>query len=297
MLKSNRGSASQLADILSSESKPISGCVPDPSDPTKDSDHDGLTDWQEINIYHTDPCNPDTNGDGYLDGESVASGYDPAAKDSNTRLPGANPVSPRPLPQNLTDALSQELKDQISQGQIPQLDANGSLLSASSTDFESFPGVQAVVDEMAKSNTDYFAPDAIDDSQIKTTPDNSREAILNYAAEASAAFSHSAPKSQTETEMFSNAIENSDFSELDSNLQNYKNAYGRLKELTVPIDLVAIHKEQLDIISQLIKIYTAIKDINNDPLKADMALQSYKTVEDQLNSWLKDLSTFIQAHP
>ena len=36
-----------------------------------DSDGDGLTDFDELNIYGTDPNNPDTDGDGLKDGEEV----------------------------------------------------------------------------------------------------------------------------------------------------------------------------------------------------------------------------------
>ena len=36
-----------------------------------DSDGDGLTDDEELNIYKTDPNNPDTDGDGLKDGEEV----------------------------------------------------------------------------------------------------------------------------------------------------------------------------------------------------------------------------------
>ncbi|MDD4901758.1 MAG: hypothetical protein PHE24_01345 [Patescibacteria group bacterium] len=43
----------------------------------QDSDQDGLTDWQETNIYHTDPNIADTDGDGYQDGAEVESGYNP----------------------------------------------------------------------------------------------------------------------------------------------------------------------------------------------------------------------------
>lgn len=46
-------------------------------DPNKDSDSDGLTDFEEINIYHTDPLNPDTDGDGFKDGDEVRYNYDP----------------------------------------------------------------------------------------------------------------------------------------------------------------------------------------------------------------------------
>ncbi len=46
------------------------------SDQLLDSDHDGIPDLQETQ-YHTDWRNPDTDGDGYLDGEEVVSGHDP----------------------------------------------------------------------------------------------------------------------------------------------------------------------------------------------------------------------------
>jgi len=37
-----------------------------------DSDNDGLLDWEE-KLFGTDPQNPDSNGDGTLDGEEFAS--------------------------------------------------------------------------------------------------------------------------------------------------------------------------------------------------------------------------------
>ena len=45
-------------------------------DITKDSDNDSLTDFME-EIYGTDKNNPDTDGDGYLDGQEVQNGYNP----------------------------------------------------------------------------------------------------------------------------------------------------------------------------------------------------------------------------
>ncbi|MCK4367273.1 MAG: ABC transporter substrate-binding protein [Thermoplasmata archaeon] len=45
--------------------------------PNRDSDGDGLTDWDEENVYGTDPQNEDTDGDGISDGDEVAQGTDP----------------------------------------------------------------------------------------------------------------------------------------------------------------------------------------------------------------------------
>lgn len=58
--------------------------------PPVDSDLDGLTDQAEIQIYHTDPKNPDTDGDGYFDGAEILAGTDPL--DANS-IPGFPLVS------------------------------------------------------------------------------------------------------------------------------------------------------------------------------------------------------------
>lgn len=42
-----------------------------------DTDLDGLNDCDEEFVYHTERFNPDTDGDGYTDGEEVEKGYSP----------------------------------------------------------------------------------------------------------------------------------------------------------------------------------------------------------------------------
>ncbi len=56
------------------------------TDQTNDSDLDGLKNYLEVALG-TDLNNPDTDGDGYKDGEEVYSGYNPLAgnKDRNAR--------------------------------------------------------------------------------------------------------------------------------------------------------------------------------------------------------------------
>jgi hypothetical protein len=46
-----------------------------PSD--DDSDHDGLSDADEVSTYRTNPLVGDSDGDGFLDGVEVRGGYDP----------------------------------------------------------------------------------------------------------------------------------------------------------------------------------------------------------------------------
>jgi len=54
----------------------------DPFNP--DTDGDGLTDYEEVKIYGTDPLNPDTDGDGLSDGDEVKIyGTDPLNPDTD----------------------------------------------------------------------------------------------------------------------------------------------------------------------------------------------------------------------
>ena len=44
---------------------------------TADFDGDGISNWDEISLYHTDPLNPDTDADGMPDGWELLYGLDP----------------------------------------------------------------------------------------------------------------------------------------------------------------------------------------------------------------------------
>ena len=51
-----------------------------------DSDHDGLPDIWEVQIFHTDPFKADSDGDGFSDGTEVRYGFDPNNPKSGARL-------------------------------------------------------------------------------------------------------------------------------------------------------------------------------------------------------------------
>jgi len=186
------------------------------------------------------------------------------------------------------------LAQQIASGQIDSFNQQGQILSAS--DLEKYPAIQQSVQQIISAGDQVFAPDTIDDSQIKTTTDNSRAAIQRYAATASAAIPTIIDREENEAALFLNAMQNNDFSKLNNTLELYQTAYQNLQKITVPTDLVPLHKEQLNIISSLIKVYQAIRDIATDPLKANLALQKYQVILSQLSDWAKRLGEFMQSH-
>ena len=52
-----------------------------------DTDGDGLSDREEFRVFGTDPKNPDTDGDTYLDGVEVQNGYNPRGEGKLFTIP------------------------------------------------------------------------------------------------------------------------------------------------------------------------------------------------------------------
>lgn len=57
----------------------------------RDTDRDGISDFDEVIIYKTDPTNPDTDGDSFSDGVEIATGYNPNDPSSEALLTFASP--------------------------------------------------------------------------------------------------------------------------------------------------------------------------------------------------------------
>src|SRR3989339_581009 len=70
------------ADGLSDEEEKALGTNPY----DQDTDHDGLGDYQEVNVYKTNPLNQDTDCDGISDGAEVKMGRNPKGKGMLTDL-------------------------------------------------------------------------------------------------------------------------------------------------------------------------------------------------------------------
>lgn len=57
--------------------------IGDLGDGTGDYDGDGLTDWEEVKRYHTDPRHVDSDGDGCWDGQELRAGTNPLLADTD----------------------------------------------------------------------------------------------------------------------------------------------------------------------------------------------------------------------
>ena len=88
-----------------------------------DTDGDGLTDYDEQNIYGTSPFMPDTDSDGYTDKQELDAGYDPlcpngqdcrGVTDNSQTNPDDSDIDfENPDDQNIVDVLPQEVVDEL----------------------------------------------------------------------------------------------------------------------------------------------------------------------------------------
>ncbi|OGZ35265.1 MAG: hypothetical protein A3A94_01460 [Candidatus Portnoybacteria bacterium RIFCSPLOWO2_01_FULL_43_11] len=244
----------------------------------KDSDEDGLLDWEEA-IYKTNPNNPDTDGDGYFDGEEIASGYDPLKPAPNDKS-SDKAMEPRPAPgvlsrdTNLTKVLVQDIVSGMMAGAInPLVSENGA----------------ADIDSASQANLDEFLTNALADSsqvlipeikdeELKISSDNSEEAVKNYLTKYSEIILKylDAPEFKTtEMEDTLHALETRNFSQINKRINAYKLTYEELKNTPVPLNALEIHKLELQILLISINTFEAVKNVDEDPLKAVLAVQNH----------------------
>ncbi len=243
-----------------------------------DIDNDGLTGWEE-KIYKTDPNNPDTDGDGYLDGEEVASGYDPTIPVPDDKLPEKDNHSDkrdRPSPGNLTEMFSYFLSDQIKSEVNFSKDPanlNSSALLSQTAD-------QQIVKAMQKASTNFiseFIP-PFKGKSLKTTPENNLKAIQNYANEASQKIGvlsscQNPTKPKTDAQIIQDAMATNDFRQADCLSNSHSEAYKELLEIPAPLDWIDIHKELLTIFWKFHKIYQHLPETTDDTLKGLIILE------------------------
>jgi len=253
-----------------------------------DSDHDGLPDWQE-KTYGTDPKNPDTDGDGYLDGEEVSSGYDPLKKAPDDALPNAK--NPRPLYQNLTKALSQQLGQQLILGNVPTFNRDtGEPLTAE--ELANNPTLNQALDNAISQGAEDLLMPVISDQEIKISPTIGKNENAAYAAALKKSITAKLID-PAEVQAILMAIKNNDPSNLEQIKNTYLDSYQKVKEITVPSNLANFHKGILAIFLWNANIDNAIINATQDPLKAVIALAQYQKMLEQLKNVLTQLANTV----
>ena len=245
----NANPAYQEGSPLSADSIACGSCDPD---------HDGLTNDQEA-AWGTDPFNPDTDGDGFLDGEEVKSGHNPL-------IPGPNDLLSS---DNLTQQLSNLAVDGL---------AEGSLKSDSPNYAQSLADITSSVADSAQ----YIFGKTIDDSTLSTVDTSTQAdvAYLRLITPFMKSFSNLLSDQYQKIADTLNTVGATGFSDpkiqtyFSNQAAQYQDIVDRGSAIIVPVNLKSADAQFLSLALQMHDICDAIVHGTDDPLKASYALDS-----------------------
>lgn len=254
--------------------------APEENSLLKDSDNDGIADYDEA-YYRTDPFKPDTDDDGYLDGEEVVGGFNPSQKDEQKRPEG----------NNVTLSLTDRFVAGVFAGDLNPRNGHGEKYGQ---------GINALT----------FA--AIDEALTELLPppnstaiifsNDSQEAQQKYLQDTVAVLEGPFLSSFMAQPQTLNQVVNlmvvGRFEEAAVILQElsttFTAAYAKLLTIEVPPKWTDFHGHLLSTFRQLSTNYAAVAKLEQDPVLALMGLNNFALTLSQFDfSIIQELKTLI----
>jgi len=257
-----------------------------------DLDHDGLAGWEE-NLHKTDPNNPDTDGDGYLDGEEVAAGYDPTKPAPNDKLVNNTTQTPRPEPGNLTQTLTYILSQKIKN------DPHPSLANISPEETLGLIADQQIADALKKASAGFLSEFITDFKEVKVLDDTSPAAIKNYLGQLREKIGQldscqDVNDFKNDTDIITEAISTKNFKQVNCQSLSYSAGYQVIKEIAVPSNWLNFHQEALSIFWNFSKIYQNLPKFESDPLKGLIILEKFSQTNENFIYLLEEMQILLE---
>lgn len=235
---------------------------------SKDSDQDGLKDWEEA-ILRTDPNKADSDGDGTPDGEEIAKNRDPLKKGPKDTVSNPSPLTPNPLPDdNLTYSLTKNL---LESGVLSAIDNQGRITS---TDFLNRMSLPKNIDpeELIKPTVTIAAKD------LRVNQNSDTETVKNYFRSISEIYARRIAPHQARGDLviLAEALESSDFTklaELDPLISALDMAVTDIRNIPVPSQYLSFAVRELDYLLRTRRLIEIFRNTPDDPLAAALAVR------------------------
>ena len=258
----------------------------------KDSDSDGLPDWEE-SLYGTDPHNPDSSNLGMTDGAAVAQGLVvpkaiadisvATSSDNSAVIDGSLP--PAPADDTLTAAFSKIFITRY----LAAKEANGgAALSESDT--------SALSNEIISSLSSSLmtAPDFKSGKDL-TVSGSGPDAMKAFATKVGMVLAVNTSDATTSELIYLNdAVQNDDASAIPhiaSIAKSYRGSAVGLAVLPVPRELAASDLELINAMMRMSEIINDFTLVNTDPLATILAFNQYQQAGIALENAFIDFNT------
>lgn len=248
---------------------------------SEDADQDGLSNGDE-SIWDTDMNNPDSDGDGFLDGEEVASGRDPRvpAGDDSLKDTVFGSIEDKPIEEiNVTDITSGLLAGAIGDGALSR-DVDPAKKDES-IDYLSLSALQA-----------YYGskPPAIPTLSIVADTKETEIEYLNNLALIIKDNLIDFPQKLNMTASFNNQT-----AYFSAKSGQFKSSYEKASVLNIPSDWAEVHKNVLSLLSRLSSTYNSIANYEADMMKAVIALNDINNLNLEIKALTKSVQTEISS--
>ncbi|MBU3925588.1 thrombospondin type 3 repeat-containing protein [Patescibacteria group bacterium] len=257
-------------------------------DKEKDSDNDGLKDWEET-LWKTDPNNSDTDGDGTADGEEIKQSRDPAKPGPDDKLNEfKNLIAEK---ENNSDINGLTITDQLARQFFASFMA---LYQSGSLDEET---KSQMADSLAENLSQERLSDKYTVFDLNIINDNSKEAIKIYGDKTQSIIDkYQANGGEDEITIINNAFQNEDNKELqklDATIILYRNVYKELLKVEAPSSLAGYHLDLINGIYNLAESLVKIEETFNDPIGGLVGVNQYQEAYLQTRRAMANIGRYL----
>jgi hypothetical protein len=255
----------------------------------KDSDNDGLKDWEEA-LWKTDPSNPDTDGDNTPDGQEIKENRNPLLAGENDKL--ENPKLGKAEtsvnePSSLTDVFSQQffsnylsLKEQGG-GQISEQDKQ-----------ELVTSFLEATNSLGQSPKEFYAK-----SDLKIDSEETKESVKEYGNNLAVIIKkYFDPIPETEMTILQKSLGNGNEAGL-KNLEQiaaaYRNSAKEIILLETPASFADSHLNLANYFYNISQEISAMQKTFEDPMRALLAFKQYQKDSSNAYQILRSINDYF----
>lgn len=252
---------------------------------SKDSDGDGLKDWEEI-IYRTDPQNADTDGDGTKDGEEIKQNRDPLV---------AGPKDKNAIPKaELATENTPELENNLTQNFIKKLYETTGPSLATGGNIEQ-KTLETLASEIAWINPESVIdaiPVSLKQSDLVISPQNDATSVKKYFNSVYAVYTKTfLTLEEGDLLILARTLEEKNFDELkkmDKVIVAIDESFKGVKKIPVPKGYENFALKELRYLAQTKYIVENLKTVETDPLNALAMIQARLKIMDEVRKFHQD---------
>lgn len=254
-------------------------------DSQKDTDNDGLLDWEE-SLRGTDPKNPDTDGDGTNDGEEVKLNRDPLIKGLNDKIENSQKKEndSYKTSESTTDLIAKELFYKYL-----NLKGEGGLTDAQKQEISGDITEEIKEEKVELIDSKNYSPFEINIAK------NGEESVSNYKNNFAKDLSYINNVEGYELAVFARAFKNNstkDYKKLKNSAEVYSETISRLLSTKTPKSASGYH---LSVINSLNDFALVVEEMSNtrDPAEAMIIMNLFIEKEEDLKKSFEEMNTYF----